>query len=195
MRRLNSIWANGGLKACAGLVGDMTMNKTALTGVLVLAASLSGAAYAQPGMDRLVALDTNDDGTITQTEVEAQIAQDFADADTDGDGFLDEGEARAYHEVRHQERREARHERWRDRRGDREGGGRFERAAGDDHMIDLHEFSERGLHRFERADLDENGVVTETEMELVAEVMGRSRHGRHRGGRHGRHGDRYHDDD
>ena len=156
---------------------------------LVLAATMaSGLAYAQPGpgpdragfmQDRFAELDTNGDGTITRSEVETKIADDFAAADQDGNGSLSEDEASAFHEARHEQRRE--------RRREHLGGGRFEQGAGEDGVIDQAEFTAHGLERFERADLDENGVVTQTEMTLVAEAMG----GRHRGPRHGDHEPRH----
>jgi len=177
------------------------MKKAPLLGV-ILAASLgatfgSSLAYAQgepggPGPDgpgfmqaRFAELDTNGDGRITRDEAEAKAAADFAAADTDGNGTLSEDEARAFHEARHQERRaewQARHEDARDAGTDR-GSRRFAEQAGDDGVIDEAEFATGGLHRFEMADLDENGVVTETEMQIVARTMG----GRH----HGHHGDHH----
>jgi len=153
---------------------------------LVLAAGLvPGLAAAQPGgegreaavAERFADLDANGDGVISRSEVEAKISSDFADADEDGDGTLSEDEARAFHTARHEQRRE--------RRREHRGGDRYERRAGDDGVIDQDEFAERGVRRFEMADLDENGQVTETEMRLAAEA----RRGRHHGRRHGRHGD------
>jgi len=150
---------------------------------LVLAATMaSGLAYAQPGPgpdrseameDRFAELDINGDGALVRSEVETKIANDFASADQDGNGTLSEDEARAFHEARREERRE--------RRRAQRGEGRFERGAGEDGVIDQAEFTAHGMNRFERADLDENGVVTQTEMTLVAEARG----GRHRGSRHG----------
>lgn len=176
------------------------MKQIPLLGMIVVATMASSLAYAQGGPDgpgprgegfmqeRFADLDTNGDGRITRDEVDAKIAADFSAADTDGNGTLSEEEADAFHQARHEERM-ARHEERREGRGDRH----FNRAAGDDGVIDREEFATHGLHRFEMADLDENGEVTETEMELVASVMG-GRHGRHHG-RHGDHGDRWGDDD
>jgi len=186
------------------------MKQIPFLGMIVAATMASSLAYAQGGpegpgprgegfmQERFADLDTNGDGRITRDEVDAKIATDFSAADTDGNGTLSEEEADAFHQARHAERmarhearraeREARHE---ERRGDGEGRGsrHFEHAAGEDGVIDQDEFATRGLHRFEMADLDENGEVTETEMELVASVMG-GRHGRH-GDRHGRHDGRH----
>jgi len=154
-------------------------------GIAFVATVASSLAYAEPGSpgqdfsdDRFAELDTNGDGRITLNEVEAQIASDFAGADGDGDGTLSEEEATAFHQARHEERRERR----RERRG---GDDRFSHHAGDDGVIDQDEFAERGMQRFEMADLDENGSVTQTEMQLVAQAMG-DRRGRHHGRRHSR---------
>ena len=161
--------------------------------VALTATMASGLAYAQGGpgphergafmQERFADLDTNGDGRITRAEAEARAAADFAAADTDGDGALSEEEATAFHQARHAERM-ALHEERRAERHEERGGRHFERAAGDDGIIDADEFAAHGLHRFEMADLDENGEVTQTEMELVASAMG-GRHGRHE--RHGRH--------
>jgi len=156
------------------------MRTLTFVGILLATAALPGAAVAQPSFgpdgggfleDRFAELDSNGDGIITDNEVEAKIAADFATADVDGNGSLSEDEAETYHQARHEERRE--------RRRERRGGGRFERAAGDDGVIDRSEFAERGMERFEMADLDENGVVTETEMRLVGQARSRRQHRRH----------------
>ena len=155
------------------------MSKTTLVSLTLAGILMSGTAMAEGrGSDRFDELDRNNDGRVTQSEVEAKIAEDFTAADVDGNGTLDQEEAEAFH----MERREARHERRRERRG----GRMFERRAGDDGVIDRDEFGERGMHRFERADLDQNGEITETEMAIVANLM------ELRGGRHGRHHVRHH---
>ena len=154
---------------------------------IVLAASLASTiATAQPGRggERFAEHDTDGDGTITRAEVEAQIASHFAEADEDGDGTLSQDEAIAFHQAR----REDRH----DRRREHRRGEQFGHHAGDDDVIDLAEFSQRGMQRFEMADLDENGQVTETEMQIVAGLMER-RHGRHDGRHEDRH-DEHRDD-
>lgn len=191
------------------------MKQIPFLGMIVVATMASSLAYAQGGpgphergegfmQERFADLDTNGDGRITRDEVDAKIAADFSAADTDSNGTLSEEEADAFHQARHAERmalheerraeRQARHEERREDRGDRH----FSRAAGDDGVIDREEFATHGLHRFEMADLDENGEVTQTEMELVASAMG-GRHGRdggrHDGPHHGDHGDRWGDDD
>ncbi len=160
------------------------MKMTPLIGLALAAALAPGLAQAQPGSnesgfvaDRFAELDTNSDGVISQREVEAQIADAFASADTDGNGTLSEDEAAAFHQARREERRE--------RRRASRSGGHFERVAGDDGVIDSAEFTERGMERFERADLDENGQITETEMELIAGFMER----RHQRGHRGRRGE------
>lgn len=188
------------------------MRHAPFLGMILVATMASTLALAQGGPDgphgegfmqeRFADLDTNGNGRITRDEVDAKIAADFSAADTDGNGTLSEEEADAFHQARHAERmalheerratREARHEERREDRGERH----FNRAAGDDGVIDREEFATHGMHRFEMADLDENGEVTQTEMELVASTMG-GRHGRHDGrhGNHGDHGDRWGDGD
>lgn len=167
------------------------MNKTTLLAAALAGLMMGGTAMAQGypgggphgdrsfGEERFAELDTNGDGRVTRAEVEAKIAEDFASADQDGNGTLDQEEAEAFHQARHEERRE----RMREHRGDRH----FERRAGDDDAIDREEFGERGMDLFERVDLDENGEVTQTEMNIVANLMELRHEGRggHRGGHHG----------
>ncbi len=145
------------------------MKSLPLLGVVFAASLISGAAWAEPGRgaERFAELDSNGDGVITQAEFEAQVASHFAEADSDGNGTLDEDEAIAFRQARREEEHESRRD------------DRFGQRAGDDNVIDLEEFTEAGMNRmFLRADLDENGEVTETEMRLVAEL-------RHEGGPRG----------
>ncbi len=150
------------------------MNTGPILGVVFVASLVSGVALAEPGRsdERFAELDTDGNGVITQAEVQAQIATHFAEADSDGNGTLSEEEAVAFHRARREERRE--HHRNR----------RFGWHAGDNDVIDFEEFAEHGMRRFERADLDENGEVTETEMRIVADLH----HDRGRRGWHGRRG-------
>jgi len=172
------------------------MKFTPLMGAILAATMLSPvASMAEDGgraerhAERFSEMDANGDGTFTREEALALAASHFDDADADNSGDLTEDEMVALHRARRDERRasrdesrhsgrhegrEARHEGRREGRHER----RFERRAGDDGLINLAEFNEGALHRFERADLDENGSVTATEMSLVMRARHRGRHDR-----------------
>lgn len=149
--------------------------------IIIPAAGVT-AALAQDGPPRrgaaLEELDTNQDGEISRAEADARRQAMFAEIDTNGDGALSIEEMTAHREARRAERQERRRAR---------GFGRLDQNG--DGQISADEFSGPALSRFERADLDENGVVTETELALVREQM-RSRRGegraRRRGQRQGR---------
>lgn len=174
---------------------------TSLIALAVAGTFAAGVAMAQPGPDgpgeapgaeflaeRFAEVDTNGDGVITEAEARAKAEADFAAADTDGNGSLDEDEARAAHEARREERHaafEAAREARRAGRGDGPGRG-FEHVDDNDNgAIDEDEFTERGMRLFTGADLDENGEVTQTEMQLAARYMMEGFGGHHRGGCHG----------
>ena len=185
------------------------MKFTPLMGVLLASTLMtaSTAAFAEGDRHgersahaeaRFAEMDANSDGTFTREEALAQAAARFDEADSDNNGTLSEEEMDAMHEARREareerraerhanrdearEERHARHEAHRERREERREG-RFERISGDDGAVNLDEFNQGAMHRFERSDLDENGSVTATEMRLAM----RARHG---GRRHHRDDD------
>ena len=63
-------------------------------GATALALALGAAAYAAPG-DMRLGPDANGDGTLTRSELSAQVAERFAKADANGDGVLNEADKAA----------------------------------------------------------------------------------------------------
>lgn len=109
-------------------------------------------------------VDANGDGGVDAAEFENARQQIFATMDADSDGFVSAEELAAF---RMRMRAAAAIQRL-----DEDGDGLL--------SIDEAPIPERRFARVERFDLDENGVVTKTELELAME---RGRHGR--GGRRG----------
>lgn len=71
------------------------MKKTFIAGT-ALAALLSGSiAFAQPAPGQMRGPDANQDGTITQAEMRASVAQRFAKMDANGDGKIDKADREA----------------------------------------------------------------------------------------------------
>ena len=128
------------------------------------------AMMKEAAMERFADFDMNADGEITQAEVEAKRAADFAAADTDASGGLSPDEAAAWQAVQRAER-EA-----------RRAASRFERAdENSDGVIGLDEFGDRQVTMFERIDENGDGTITEAEIEAGMKKMARrARH--HRGG-------------
>jgi len=54
----------------------------------------------RPGVEMLLRYDFNHDGSVSRAEMEKGVQQDFAKADTNHDGRLEEDEVRAVNEVR-----------------------------------------------------------------------------------------------
>ncbi|MCM8558519.1 EF-hand domain-containing protein [Sphingomicrobium sediminis] len=108
-------------------------------------------------------------GDITLAEVEAQSAERFANIDVNGDGQLTQDEMKAHAEARKaewQENNDGERRGPRARRGGRGGGeGRgFDRLDADGSgTLSLAEFQSRPLAMFERADANNDRVVTEAE--------------------------------
>lgn len=161
-----------------------------ITGALVLALGAAGAASAHGfgdksrGEDRGAMMmfdrfDTDGDGTITQAEIDALRATQFAAADADGDGFLTAEEMAAHADKMRAERRA---ERMNDMLGrlDTDGDGK----------LSAEEAAAAGpVTMFERLDANEDGAISREE---IAEARGKMRgmgegRGRHeRGEGHGR---------
>lgn len=172
----------------------MTLNnKTVwISGALVLALGLGGAAIAQDrmgkgdrgdrrgaGFEQMIAqFDANGDGAITQEEVDTVLAERFAAADADGDGLLSADEAFAAAEARRAERMRTRTEAMVSRLDD-DGDG----------LLSAEEVASGGpaSRIFDRLDADDDGTISAEELETAKTRMGRR--GEHRG-HHGRgHGD------
>ena len=157
------------------------MKKIMIATGLATLATLAGVAAAQtvdsrPRADvtraqlverldaRFAQLDTNRDGTVTAAERsaqrEARRGQRFQRLDKDGNGALSPTEFAA------------RGERGEGRSGGRgrlgRGGGKGVDANGDG-TLSRAEFQARALARFDRGDLDRNGVLTAAERQQARE--------------------------
>lgn len=160
----------------------MTLRKKLIVGAAILlpVAGITFAATAQDGHKRdhgrmIERLDTNDDGQISKAEATAERQARFAEMDANGDGALSIDEMIAHREQKRAERMARRQQR---------GFSRLDTNG--DGQISADEFAQPADRRFARADLDENGVVTDTELAILREA----RHDRRmrRGERRGRRG-------
>lgn len=162
------------------------MKKELITLSIVAVMALPVTSYARDGrmdradmLERFQAFDADQDGSVTKEEFEAHRSEKAAALDADGDGYLTAEELTTHFEANSQMRNARRVDRM-IARADADGDGKLSAAE----MLLGAGRSGRGAMLFERADADEDGVVTEEEFQtFVAE----RRHGR-RG--HGRRGDR-----
>ncbi len=144
-----------------------------MTGALVLVMGTAGVAWAKGGPDgagmqqMFEQFDTDNDGKITQAELDAAKAARFAEADTDGDGFLSAEEMAAYTDKMRAERearmREAR------------GQAMFRNLDIDgDGKLSAEEAAARGPGMMiQRFDADKDGAVSLEEMQQARGMMGR----------------------
>lgn len=131
-------------------------------------------AVAQERPD-FATLDTNGDGAISITELQAQGEQRFATADTDGNGALSEAELLAQASERAENRAAKMVERMMEKL-DENGDGEIQQGEMPERD------SDRGERMFERADANDDGVLSAEEFEAAAD--------HERGGRRGEHGDK-----
>ena len=136
----------------------------ALTAVSVTAL---GAAARERGPD-FSALDTDGNGELTQTELQAHGAARFAETDKDGDGLLSAAEIAAHAEQRAAARADRMVERL-----DTDGDG----------LLSTEELAaRRGEARiFQRMDTDDSGTITKAEFDAARERMRAHFGGRTRG--------------
>jgi len=123
------------------------MNKTSLAALAVWL--LTAPAWAQGGgmLDRLMAMDLNSDGAITQAEAETVRGAMFTRADTDRDGALSAAERSAVQGGAARGLGEA----------DTDGDGRVTRA----------EAMAMPFRAFDRLDGDNDGVISAAELQAV----------------------------
>lgn len=131
------------------------MNKSIFAALI--AASITFPAYAaehgKGGHSKFDKLDTDDSGTISREEFDAQRGAMFSKADADGNGSLNAEEMGRLHELRHAERRAAMHARMMAHL-DKDGDGQVSQA-------ELDAMAEK---RFSRMDADGDGSLTQDEM-------------------------------
>ena len=153
------------------------MKKIILAGVAALAFAGSVSAQ-QPAAS----------GDITRAAAVADAERRFAALDTDRDGVLGEAEMRQMFEQRRAERMarlspedRARFEQRRAERGGDGPSGRGEgpgmRGGGERGPVTLATFRARAEQRFDRLDLDGNGVITRAEQDQLRAQRGAARGG------------------
>jgi hypothetical protein len=143
-----------------------------LSGLLLAASMLAGPVVAQeeggwrpwmwrdgngPGwMQRMGAIDTNDDGVISDDEAADQVESVYAAMDSDDDGELTEEEFLAVRMGPQMGRNEARRKTMQDRKKARFGEMDSDKSG----RVSKPEFIASGKARFEAADTDKDGKVT-----------------------------------
>lgn len=124
--------------------------------IAALLAMVTGSVFAMPpcgGHDRkawmLERFDTDNDGQLSQTELDQARAERFAKFDDNGDGVVSLDEFKAGKLRAREERIERRFQKM-----DSDGDG----------QVSATEFAAPGAKRFAHADRDGNGVLTPEEM-------------------------------
>jgi Ca2+-binding EF-hand superfamily protein len=133
---------------------------------------MGGMFGAGPGFD-FAALDTDNDGKITQAEMQAHRQLQVAALDSDGDGLVSADELSSFMSARMADRMKAMAENW-VARADSDGDGKLSSAE----LL----AAPIGDRMFERVDADGDGAITEDEIAKArtafAEHMGERRHQR-----------------
>ncbi|MGE4611286.1 MAG: EF-hand domain-containing protein [Paracoccaceae bacterium] len=144
------------------------MKKITLTALAISIAvggmGFSTAVMAKPGsmrggqMPSFEMLDTNGDGVITQTEINAIGAGRFAESDANGDGYLDADELKAQMLAKGAERRAKR-----DGKGDR--GSKRDEGNTELRQTQMGERMDLAIkHMIERADTNGDGKLSADEV-------------------------------
>lgn len=151
---------------------------TGLACVLALTSIASAQRPGGPGEGRrgdhappLEMLDTDGDGNITKAEVDAHRAEQFAKADSNGDGVVSAEEMTAFGEAMKA-----------DRKAKRQGDMFARMDANGDGVIGAEEFGPRADEMFSKVDADGDGVITPEEREAAMAQMRERREGRPRRG-------------
>lgn len=156
-----------------------TSRKTVVAVLALMGATLGSAALAERGMggmgghegrgpmllEMFDAIDTNTDGKVTQDELAAHRAAEFAAADTNSDGALSAEELQAHMMAQMLARRSAQMI----ENMDDDGNG----------SLSVEEMGEGPMAgNFARIDTDNDGAISKEEAQAVAEKMGKRREGR-----------------
>ena len=150
---------------------------------------MTRAEATQKSAERFQKMDLNSDGVLDLTDRELRRKQKIARIDTDGNNAISKAEREAAKEARQARRAERLAERGdkAELRGERRGkgkrgmrgmrghrGGAAMAARADtngDGRLTLQEFQTAALTRFDRADADKNGTVTQEERKAARDAM------------------------
>jgi len=147
----------------ATFITGVTMAALAITTVAAFADTDGGKRHGMSFEN----IDADNDGQITQAEMEATAKARFSAADTDSDGFLSQEEMEAAGRERMQKHMASMMERM-----DTDGDGKIAMAE----MKPRHDPSEM----FNKADADGDGSISKEEFEEMRGMRGmRGRHGAH----------------
>jgi Ca2+-binding EF-hand superfamily protein len=156
--------------------------KTAVAVLALMGVALGSAAFAERGMggmgghegrgammlEMFDTIDADQDGKVTQDELAAHRAAEFAAADTNGDGALSAEELQAHMMEQMMARRSAQMI----DNMDADGNG----------SLSVEEMGEGPMAgNFARIDTDNDGAISKEEAEAVSERMGKRREGRGHG--------------
>ncbi|MEM7004502.1 MAG: hypothetical protein AAF498_01365 [Pseudomonadota bacterium] len=151
------------MKRAIVTAGILAMTTTGI--VMNVAVAQPPAAEVDRWAVRLAEVDTDGDGAISKAESEARREAAFTDADANGDGVLSPDEITTFRAAERETRRMARQSRV------------FSRLdLNEDGFIDADEFAVPGDRRFERADVDGDGIITQAEAEDAHENRRQRRH-------------------
>lgn len=149
-----------------------TVAVLALAGAVFATATFGNEGPGGPGnqgamlLELFDSIDTDQDGKLTEAELEAHRAAMFAATDTNGDGLLSAEEISAHQMARMSEQmaeRSARMIEYRDNNGD----GSLSLAEMD---------AGPGQRHFARIDTDNDGAISKAEAEAVMDRMGKRKH-------------------
>lgn len=145
-------------------------------------ADMTRAQVEAKAGERFAKMDANGDGVINAADREARRAKAFEKLDTDNNGSISKAEFDARHAARAERGgKRAGHAGMQDGKRGHRMGGRGKVGGGmamakmadtnGDNAISRAEFTAAALKRFDRADADGNGTVTQAERKAAHEAM------------------------